>query len=403
MEKMVRKCSVVYRLAAWVCVCVLVLGCAGCGGSAQPVPGQESAGRGTQYGGEWGNPAYREVPQPFSAEHGNGEANGLERVETAVLEEDIVAYPVAASGKETNAVSQEQTLQRDAEMEALKAAVTDMEAVEVYTTATVRVRRAPSMEAEVWTLVKPGTVFTKNGESDGWSRVVTEEGTFYIKSEYVREKIPPAEGSHVIAIDAGHQSRANTEKEPVGPGAGETKMKVTGGTKGVATGIYEYELTLAVSEKLRAELENRGYQVYMVRESHDVDISNAERAQIAYDSGAEIFVRIHANGSENSKANGAMTICPTPKNPYVAGLYADSQRLSALVLDSLTASTGCKKERVWETDTMSGINWSKIPVTIVEMGYMTNPEEDRKMADEDYRQLIASGIADGIDAYFGGQ
>ena len=98
-----------------------------------------------------------------------------------------------------------------------------------------------------------------------------------------------------------------------------------------------------------------------------------------------------------------MTICPTPKNPYVAGLYADSQRLSALVLDSLTASTGCKKERVWETDTMSGINWSKIPVTIVEMGYMTNPEEDRKMADEDYRQLMASGIADGIDAYFGGQ
>ena len=72
---------------------------------------------------------------------------------------------------------------------------------------------------------------------------MTEEGTFYIKSEYVREKIPPAEGSHVIAIDAGHQSRANTEKEPVGPGAGETKMKVTGGTKGVATGIYEYELT----------------------------------------------------------------------------------------------------------------------------------------------------------------
>lgn len=205
---------------------------------------------------------------------------------------------------------------------------------------------------------------------------------------------------HRIAIDAGHQSRANTEKEPVGPGAAEMKMKVTGGTKGVSTGIYEYELTLDVSLKLKEELESRGYEVYMVRESHDVNISNSERAQMAYDSGAEVFVRIHANGSENQKSNGAMTICPTEKNPYVAGLYGDSRRLSDLVLDGLTASTGCKKERVWETDTMSGINWSKIPVTIVEMGYMTNPEEDQKMAEEDYQRLIAAGIADGIDGYF---
>ncbi len=289
---------------------------------------------------------------------------------------------------------------RQAEWEALKAAFTDMETVEVYATTNVKVRMAPSTEAEVYTVVKRGAVLRKNGESGGWSRVLLEDGTYYIKSDYIKEKKKPTEGSHKIAIDAGHQSKANTGKEAIGPGASETKMKVTGGTRGTTTGLYEYELTLMVSQKLRTELENRGYEVYMVREGHEVDISNSERAQMAYDSGAEIFVRIHANGSENSSANGAMTICQTPQNPYVADLYADSQRLSTLVLDSLAASTGCKRERVWETDTMSGINWSQLPVTIVEMGYMTNPEEDRKMAQDDYQQLIAIGIADGIDAYF---
>lgn len=278
---------------------------------------------------------------------------------------------------------------------------TDIEPMAVYTTANVNVRLAPSTEAEILHKASRGTVYEKNGEGDGWSRISIDGKNYYIKSDYLREKKAPGEGGgHLIAIDAGHQSRANTEKEPLGPGSSEMKMKVSGGTRGTTTGLYEYELTLAVSQKLKAELESRGYEVYMVRESHDVDISNSQRAQMAYDSGAEIFVRIHANGSENSAANGAMTICPTAQNPYVAGLYADSRRLSDTVLDGLTASAGCKKERVWETDTMSGINWSMIPVTIVEMGYMTNPEEDTRLADDGYQQLIAIGIADGIDAYF---
>lgn len=240
------------------------------------------------------------------------------------------------------------------------------------------------------------TVCTGCAAAGGTGSGIGAGALMQIPSGTVLEK----SSSHKIAIDAGHQAKGNSEKEPIGPGAEETKAKVAGGTKGVSTGTYEYELTLAVSEKLRDELENRGYEVYMVRESHDVDISNAERADMAYDSGAEIFIRIHANGSESSSANGAMTICPTPDNPYIPSLYADSRRLSDEVLDGLVSAAGCKKERVWETDTMSGINWSRIPVTIVEMGYMTNPEEDEKMADDAYRQQIAAGIADGIDRYF---
>lgn len=209
----------------------------------------------------------------------------------------------------------------------------------------------------------------------------------------------PANG-HIVAIDAGHQAHGNFEKEPIGPGATEEKYKVAGGTSGKTSGLPEYELTLQVSLKLQEELETRGYTVIMIRTTNDVDISNAERAIIANDNNAEAFIRIHADGSENTSAKGATALCQTANNPYNGNLYEQSRSLSSKVLDGLVAATECNNRGITETDTMSGINWCQVPVTIIEIGFMTNPDEDLLMSTDDYQWKIAGGIADGIDNYF---
>jgi N-acetylmuramoyl-L-alanine amidase len=206
--------------------------------------------------------------------------------------------------------------------------------------------------------------------------------------------------SLTVSIDAGHQARENAGQEPIGPGAKTTKPKVSPGTAGVSTRVPEYKLTLAVSLKLRDELVARGYNVFMVRETNDVNISNRERANMAAEALADIFVRIHADGDENPLLNGILVLSPTEDNPYIPGLYGSSYALSKCILDAMAAETGAKNRGVSKVDNMSGINWSTMPVTLVEMGLMTNPAEDRLMQTEAYQLKLAIGIANGIDDYF---
>ena len=211
-----------------------------------------------------------------------------------------------------------------------------------------------------------------------------------------------ASNGHIVGIDPGHQSENvdMSATEPNGPGSSTMKAKASTGTSGSFSGLPEYQLNLDVSLLLKDILEQRGYQVVMTRTDNDTAISNKERAELVASQGAEICVRIHANGDDSADASGALTMCPSQQNPYVSSLYDSSNRLSQCIIDSYCAATGFQNRGIIYTDSMTGINWSTIPVTILEMGFMTNQNDDLKMADSSFQQTMAEGIANGIDAYF---
>lgn len=205
---------------------------------------------------------------------------------------------------------------------------------------------------------------------------------------------------HTVVIDPGHQEAAMNDLEPIGPGASQSKPMLSSGTSGVATGVPEYQLALDVSLKLRDELRARGYKVVMIREDNHCPISNKGRAEIANKYRGAVFLRIHANGDSNPSTSGMLTMCPASDNPYTPEIIGDSNRLARLVLDQMVKSTGATSKGIIETNNMSGINWCKIPVTIIEMGFMSNPDEDRLLQTEDYQKKIVDGISNGVDEYF---
>lgn len=239
--------------------------------------------------------------------------------------------------------------------------------------------------------------------TEAFNEPITEEAREQTTTEETTaQDINPRENI-LISIDPGHQAPSidMSGTEPNGPGSNEMKTKATGGTTGRYTGVAEYELNLNISKQLRDTLQVMGYQVIMTREDNETAISNAERAILANDNHADIAIRIHANGSDDSGTNGALAMVGSANNPYVGNLYEDSNRLAQCILNNYCNSTGMKNLGIQITDTMTGINWSEIPVMILEMGFMTNQQDDENMQNADYQSKMVSGIVQGIEEYFG--
>ena len=98
--------------------------------------------------------------------------------------------------------------------------------------------------------------------------------------------------------------------------------------------------------------------------------------------------------------NGALALIASQTNPNTSSLYGDSRELAEDVLGSYCANTGMQNLGIQENDTMTGLNWSEVPVMILEMGFMTNEQDDRNMEDADYRNKMVEGIVRGVEQYY---
>lgn len=206
-------------------------------------------------------------------------------------------------------------------------------------------------------------------------------------------------GETLICIDPGHQGKGNREMEEIAPGSSKKKVKVADGTAGVATRKNEYELTLEVGLKLKDAFKRKGYKVLMTRETHNVNISNKERSLMTNKASCDAYIRLHADGSSNRSLTGVSLLTSSSKNPYTQKVQRASDKLSKDVLSEFVKATGARNRGISYRDDLTGTNWSTVPNTLIEMGFMSNPEEDRKMATKEYQTKMVNGMVNGIEKY----
>lgn len=197
-----------------------------------------------------------------------------------------------------------------------------------------------------------------------------------------------------ICIDAGHQIKGNSEKERCAPWNDVMKSKCTSGTTGVYTGIDEYVMNLEIALKIRDELVKYGADVLMIRETHEVNISNKERAEMANAFSADITLRIHGNSCDTPSVNGIeLFVRDVGDGTHEYKEKSDADyKIASDLLDFICESTGAKSRGVKRSDAYTGINWCNNTCVIVECGFMSNEQEDKLMNSNEYQQKIAEGI-----------
>lgn len=200
------------------------------------------------------------------------------------------------------------------------------------------------------------------GEGEDTSKV-DEDKQFNLEDETITE-----EKKYVVYIDVGH-------------GGTDTGYK----TK---AGVTEKDLDLQISKLVSSRLSSQGDVSVIVSRNADTNLSNRQRVEDANKQNADLFISIHMTGNDDTTAQGVQTFYRVEANDA-------SDELATLVQKSVTAYVDLKDRGVtpFTFDVLQGNN---MPAILIQCGFLSNPEEEKKLVNSKFQKDLAEGIAQGI-------
>lgn len=157
-------------------------------------------------------------------------------------------------------------------------------------------------------------------------------------------------------------------------------------------GTEEKEINLWIALGVQRKLLEKGYRVRLTRD-YDMDLTLEERAKTANETGADLYISIHQNASEEADAEG-IEVWYSSQN-----MGEESERLSRVIQKYASWNTGAAPRGIVENEELYVIRECMMPSCLIETGFLSNKAEGEKLASIEYQKKLAEGIAAGIDAY----
>lgn len=195
----------------------------------------------------------------------------------------------------------------------------------------------------------------------------------------LRLKVAGAAGACVV-IDPGH---GGSEPGAIGP-----------------SGLKEKDVNLAIAKKVVEILQGQGYEVVLTRDG-DYDVDLLPRAQLANDLGAAAFVSIHSNASVNPGVGGTGTYTYAPSGTSLGQQRDDRLYLARLLQEEMVSALGLRDAGVFE-ENFSVLRNTVMPAALCEVAFISNYDEERLLASDDFQRKAAEAVARGITRFLAG-